>query len=588
MKVRICLLVLSVLFFGCNSSKQNNPNIILVLTDDQGWGDMSSHGNPHLETPALDQLAAEGVEFMNFYVDPVCAPSRAALLTGRFAFKTGAVGVSRGLENMHPEEFTIAELLNSHGYKTGIIGKWHNGRTYSTHPLQQGFDEFFGFRSGGIGNYFDPQLEHNSEIIKTEGFVTDVLTEKAISFIKENKDNPFFLYLPYNAPHTPYQVPDSYYNKYRNKGLDKDVSALYGMVENIDENISKLLRSLQDNDIEKNTLVIFMSDNGPICCRFNANLKGNKGSVHEGGLKVPFIMKWPDIVKPGKKIHEIAAHIDLFPTIAHAANIEISDTLQLEGINLFDMIKKPSKLNREIIALEPISEKDLSNIRGINVSLRNQEYRYIYRGKSENELYNLKNDPSSQINLIENERDLSIELNNHIDSLLTDISKYHLGKSPIRIGQKEATKHELFADASYFKGNIQFFKEFGYNSDWLTNWTSVNDSIWWEINSENDTDYEVLIKYTSSKEDFGSKIKVTSGSSETIGEIDQAFDPPFFDVPDRVEATGKSSLRKPWETLSLGEIKIKEGRQRIVLQAIHIPNQRVADVRSLILKKKQI
>lgn len=196
------------------------PNILLIMTDDQGWGDIRSHGNPLIDTPVLDHLAEQGTRFDRFFVSPVCAPTRASLLTGRWHLRTGTHGVTRGNETMRSEEVTLAEILRQQGYHTGIFGKWHNGAHYPEHPNGQGFEEFIGFCSGHLNNYFDATLEYNGKPIKSKGYITDVLTDAAIEFIVKNKTQPFFCYLPYNAPHSPFQVPNRYFQKYKNRGLD--------------------------------------------------------------------------------------------------------------------------------------------------------------------------------------------------------------------------------------------------------------------------------------------------------------------------------------------------------------------------------
>ncbi|MGK2863175.1 MAG: sulfatase-like hydrolase/transferase, partial [Chitinophagaceae bacterium] len=265
---------------------QKKPNVILVLTDDQGWGDLSLHGNPWVETPNLDKLARSGGRFNHFYVSPLCAPTRASILTGRYHLKTNVVSVSKGLEIMDTEETTLAELFKANGYNTGIFGKWHNGEHYPNRPNDQGFDEFLGFCAGHLSNYFSTDLNYNGKDVKTKGYITDVLTDAALKFIEANKQSPFFCYIPYNAPHTPHQVPDKYFNKYKAKGLDNELASIYGMVENVDDNIGRLVHFLKKNQLEENTIIIFMSDNGPNGIRYNGAMKGIKGSVHEGGVRV--------------------------------------------------------------------------------------------------------------------------------------------------------------------------------------------------------------------------------------------------------------------------------------------------------------
>jgi len=222
----VLLLVLSSLLFSCIKEKPTEkPNIIIILTDDQGFGDISSHGNSLIETPQIDRIAREGTRLSQFYVSPVCAPTRASLLTGRYSLRTGTQWVTFGLENMNSEEITFAEVFKEQGYETGLFGKWHNGTHYPMDPKGQGFDTFFGFKQGHYNNYFDTQLEYNGVSIQTSGFITDVLTDSAIAFIKKNADKPFLAFIPYNAPHSPFQVPDKYFNHFKNKGLsDKNAA----------------------------------------------------------------------------------------------------------------------------------------------------------------------------------------------------------------------------------------------------------------------------------------------------------------------------------------------------------------------------
>ena len=221
-----CFLIVLILLVHILSFAQIKPNVVLILTDDQGWGDLSLHGNTILETPQLDKLAKSGKQLTKFYVSPLCAPSRASILTGRYHLNTGVLSVSKGLEVMDSDETTIAELFKANGYNTGIFGKWHNGQHYPNRPNDQGFDEFLGFCAGHWSNYFDTELDHNGKMEKTKGYITDVLTNAALAFMSDNKDKPFLCYIPYNAPHSPHQVPDKYFNKYKAKGLDNELAGI--------------------------------------------------------------------------------------------------------------------------------------------------------------------------------------------------------------------------------------------------------------------------------------------------------------------------------------------------------------------------
>ena len=320
------------------------PNIILVMTDDQGYGDLGLHGNDKIRTPNLDRFAARGLEMTRFYVSPVCAPTRACLMTGRHFYRTGVVHTSRGGAKMHGDEITIAEVLRAAGYRTGLFGKWHIGDTYPMRPQDQGFEEVLIHKSGGIdqgpdkpSSYFDPRLWRNGEPVKTSGYCTDVFFDAALEFMARADDRPFFVYLPTNAPHTPLDVAGEYYKPYLRMGLKESTARVYGMVQNIDDNFGRLLGRLESLGMRDNTLVIFMTDNGPQQVRYNGGLRGRKSQTYEGGIRVPFIVQWPHRIEAGKQIDRIAAHIDLFPTLAALGGAATPPSPPRDGMSLLPL-----------------------------------------------------------------------------------------------------------------------------------------------------------------------------------------------------------------------------------------------------------
>ena len=306
------------------------PNVVLILTDDQGCGDVGFTGNPRLQTPHLDRLAEEGAHFTRFYVAPVCAPTRASLLTGRHHLRTGVRGVIEGREFMVDDEVTLAERLQEAGYATGLFGKWHLGENYPWVPHAQGFDTFIGFRDGS-SPYFDVLLERNGEPYPTEGYLTDVLTDHAIAFAERHRDAPFFLYLSYNAPHSPLQVPEVYVEPYRD--LPEHTALIYGMMASVDANVGRLLGRLEELGLAENTLVLFTSDNGPLyggggyerAERYNCGLRGTKYDVYEGGIRVPLVARWPGEVPAGKTVDVPASYTDLLPTALDYAGVPLPD-----------------------------------------------------------------------------------------------------------------------------------------------------------------------------------------------------------------------------------------------------------------------
>ena len=323
----------------------DRPNIVLVMTDDQGFGDLGVQGNENIKTPNIDRFAKRGVELTRFYCSPVCAPTRASLMTGRYFYRSGVVHTSRGGAKMHGDEVTIAERLAKLGYATGIFGKWHLGDSYPMRPQDQGFDEVLVHKSGGIdqtpdkpNSYFDPVLWHNGRRVKSRGYCTDVFTDAAIRFIESNEKGPFFVYLPTNAPHTPIQVAEKYSRPYKEMGLNDTTAGVYGMIANIDENFGRLVDKLDSMGIRENTLLIFFGDNGPQQSRYNAGLRGRKASSYEGGIRVGAYFQWPARMRGGRKIERIAAHIDIGPTLVDVAGGDVSAQPDFDGVSLLPLL----------------------------------------------------------------------------------------------------------------------------------------------------------------------------------------------------------------------------------------------------------
>jgi arylsulfatase A-like enzyme len=332
------------------------PNVLLILTDDQGYGDLAFHGNTRIRTPRLDALARESARFRSFYVSPVCSPTRSSLMTGRYNYRTGVVDTFRGRSMMHPDEVTVAEMLARAGYRTGIFGKWHLGDNAPLRAIDQGFQESLVIRGGGIGQpsdppgtgYFNPILAHNGKLEKTTGYCSDVFADAAIRFVEADPSRPFFAYLAFNAPHTPLQVPDADLKPYREAGPnpepmpgeDPDTTArVYAMVSNIDRNVGRVLDRLDKLGLARETIVIFLTDNGPQQPRFNAGLRGRKGSVHDGGIKVPCFVRWPGTLEPGRVVGPVAAHIDITPTLLAACGLEKPAGVAFDGRNLLPLLR---------------------------------------------------------------------------------------------------------------------------------------------------------------------------------------------------------------------------------------------------------
>lgn len=342
---RLLVALAATCLFSPLFAADSRPNVILVMTDDHGYGDFGVNGNPHIRTPNLDGFARGGVQLTRYYVSPVCSPTRASLMTGRYHYRTGVIHTSRGGAKMHGEEVTIAERLQAAGYRTGIFGKWHLGDNYPMRPSEQGFDEALIHKSGAIGmqtdgpnSYFDPRLWHNNEPKPTQGYCTDVFFAAAQAFIEQNRDRPFFVYLPTNAPHAPLEVSAKYSDRYKAMGLDDTTARVYGMVENIDENFGRLLATLDRLGLRRNTIVLFHTDNGAQQARFNAGLRGRKGTTYEGGIRVPAFVQWPAKIPGKRSVDRIAAHIDVLPTVLDACGVTVPASPAIDGRSLLPLL----------------------------------------------------------------------------------------------------------------------------------------------------------------------------------------------------------------------------------------------------------
>jgi arylsulfatase A len=348
------LLVPLAAFHAADASKQR-PNVLFILADDLGWGDLGCYGNPHIDTPVLDALAKDGVRLTAHYSpSPLCAPARAGYLTGRFNHRTGAVDVpsNRGLDRMDLSERTFADYFRHAGYATALIGKWHNGLYCRDHlPHRRGFDLFFGFPNGGQ-DYWKWNLMRNDEPVPHDGrYLTDVLNEAAIEFIRAHTERPFALFLAHHAPHSPLAAPEALVEKYR-KRLGKDaseaVAVTYAMIEAMDTGLGRVFQTLKDQGQWEYTIIVFTSDNGPWLAkdphhgsqkRFNGELSGQKQDVLEGGIRVPGIVAWPGHIPSGQVIHTPVHGCDWLPTLfALTGAAAPAEAQPFDGLDLMPLL----------------------------------------------------------------------------------------------------------------------------------------------------------------------------------------------------------------------------------------------------------
>ncbi|WP_253764302.1 arylsulfatase [Flammeovirga sp. SJP92] len=405
------------------SQNEKQPNVILILTDDQGIGDLGCHGNPWLKTPNIDKFYEGAVRFTDFHVSPLCTPTRAAIMTGQYPIHNGAWATYKGRDALSKNTPTIAEVFQSAGYTTALFGKWHLGDNYPVRPSDKGFDHVVQHHAGGIGElsdhwgntYFDDVYYVNNEPQQFEGYCTDVWFDETMKFIEKHQQEPFFIYLPLNAPHDPLIVAEEYAKPYQKFEENNEIidANLYGMIANIDENFGRFQKFLKKKKLDKNTIIIYMSDNGT---RFgyspdgkkgyNYNLRGIKGAKLEGGHRVPFFMQWADAgIKGGKDIPTLASHVDLLPTLASLCNVSLADSLKLDGVDLSPVLKDAQKtIQRSVFVHHRQDWRPPTVIQGTCV-LQN-DWRLI-NGK---QLYDIKNDPLQKENLAQQHPDIIAQL----------------------------------------------------------------------------------------------------------------------------------------------------------------------------------
>lgn len=508
---------------------EKNPNIIVIITDDQGYGDLGFHGNPVIKTPVLDSLARASVRFNRFYVSPVCAPTRSSLMSGKYSIKTGMYDTYNGGALMEPSQTTIAEALSDHGYRTGIFGKWHLGDDYPRRPVDQGFSESLVHGGGGIGqpgdhiynflrkdsSYFDPVLFHNGEPEKFRGYCSDIFTDAAIQFISDKTDAPFFIYLSYNAPHTPLQVPGEYYEIYKDVDISpdlfphpdlmpemtekdkEDARKVYAMVTNIDDNLRRLFSKIDEKGIRDNTLVIFLTDNGPQQARYNGGLRNRKGSTAEGGIKVPCFWYWPGNFEGGREINQFAAHMDIFPTLMDICGIQKPD--DLDGRSLLPVLNNEESEKKD-------QDKVLIShwIRGYpepyrNIAVTTDRFKLLANADwmadtSGFMLFDLHDDPFEQVNLRDSLPHLKDSLQEIFDNWYLEnvVENEFLVGQYISVGSDQQpevvlTRQDCFGRA----GKI---------------WTELDSYGYWKINVEKEGLYDVSLLFENNPEITGNII----------------------------------------------------------------------------------
>lgn len=444
-----------------NHARRRKPNVILIIVDDQALGDLSCMGNTALNTPNIDRLAERGVSFSNHYGCPLCSPARSELLTGRYNYRTGVVDTSTGLSMMRPDEVNLAEILGENGYRTFISSKWHLGDNYPLRPIDRGFHESLIAKDAivaGIANppnnsLFNPILYHNERPQRTEGYITDIAFNAALDFIEANRDQPYFVYLPTNVVHKPLQVAPRYSEPFKAKGLDNYTATLYGEMVNLDENVGRLHAKLAQLGQTENTIILYTVDNGPIgergpsqgpngAHRYNLGLRGGKGMVWEGGIKLPLFVTWPSRVSPGKKCEQIVSHIDVLPTVLEMCGVASPRNRHLDGRSLLPLMEGRTAGWPDRTLFFQQSRPDRANRRYwdeprlfVNCAARGQKYKAVMTSEEpggtyfqavnfkNTRLYDIENDPGESTDISQSHPDIVQKLRDEYERWFVDVSR---------------------------------------------------------------------------------------------------------------------------------------------------------------------
>jgi arylsulfatase A-like enzyme len=491
------------------AAQTRRPNIVLILTDDQGWYEIGINGNRDIHTPNLDRLASDGVRFTHFYASPVCSPTRSSLMTGRHYQRAGAVDTYLGRDVLHADEITLGHVLQREGYRTACVGKWHLGRYMKYHPQNRGFDDFFGFWQYGFINRYDDsdELWSGKQRVETRGYVTDVLTDHAVSFIERNRANPFFLYLAYNAPHSPHLAPDSFIEPYLKQGLPLAEARIYAMISSLDRNVGRVTGTLDRLGLAENTIVLFMSDNGGVG-RFNkVGLRGNKGSCYEGGVRVPFFARWPGAFPRGAVADAMTQHIDVLPTLCELAGARLPDW-PLDGKSIAPLLRAGKgstphdflfhQWNRghPVLASVPGDPELQASWAVSDASAR----KLMMTG----ELFDLNADPGESRNLAASEPETARRLRQRFEEWFADVTRGQVyARVPIEVGRADENPVEIDVTWGEPRGQKVRPQYRNYNLDIIDQWSVPGDSVSWALDAVEGGRYEVTLNYGCGPGDGG-------------------------------------------------------------------------------------
>ena len=581
-----CGIVLGLLALVTAVAAETRPNLVFVMTDDQGYWDTGVSGNPHIDTPQMDRLAKEGVQFTRYYAAAVCAPTRAGIMTGRYFLRTGLYNTRFGGDSMGKDEVTVAELLKAGGYRTGLFGKWHLGKYPGYQPQERGFDEFFGHYHGHIERYeFPDQVFHNGVAVEARGYVTDLFTDAALDFIDastETGEAPFFCCLMYNAPHSPFLLDTSHYgqpegdrilNRYLERGLPLKEARIYSLVERIDQNLGRLLDHLEEKGLAENTVVVFTSDNGGVSKFWKGGMNGNKASVYEGGVRSPCFVRWSGTVPAGGMISGQASHVDWLPTFCELAGVDLPTDRKLDGKSLVSLLKAGKGDRHHEFVYHTWDRYFPNPDRRWGIS--DQRWKLLGQfgtdatpSPSGWRLFDLDADPGEKKNLAKEQPEQVRRLRAEFERWFDDVTD-GITYAPIRIpvGHPRENPVEIEPSWATWEGEHVRYTFDGYDWDTLEGWKAPGEKATWRLEVVKAGRYAVSLSYGCRPLDAGGVLRLTAGGESLEHEV---------------EATATA---EQFRVIEIGELSLPAGDLELVAEVVSAPGKELMRLNGIHLER---
>ncbi len=561
----------------------SKPNVLLIITDDQGVWDTGVSGNPHIDTPHMDRLAREGVRFSRFYAAPVCAPTRAGLMTGRYYLRTGLYNTRFGGDTLGIGEITVAQLLKKAGYRTGLFGKWHLGKYYGYQPDQRGFDRFLGHYHGHMERYeFPDQIVENGRPVEARGYVSDLFTDAAGDFIAESGKDPFFCVLAFNAPHSPWILDTSHYGqpegdkileKYLGRGLPLREARIYSLVDRVDVNIGRILARLEELDLQEDTVVLFMSDNGGVSKFFKAGIRGNKAQVYEGGVRSPLFVRWPGKFPAGGVVSGQAWHVDIMPTLCELAGVDLPTDREFDGVSLLSLLVagKGKKHHDYVYHTWDRYVPNPDN----RWSISDQRYKLLGQvgtggtpDPAKWMLFDLEKDSSEETNIAKKNPETVQRLREEFLRWFKEVTQgVEYRPIAVPVGHPEENPVEIQASWATWHGDAIEYNFQGYDWDTIEGWKSPGERAEWNLDVRGGGEYEILIRYGCRFSDAGGLLRISA---------DGNF------VEHRVRATATPEV---FRRQKVGTLQLAEGRVLLVAEAVEVPGDELMRLNGIWLRK---